>query len=68
MHKSILTAALLSLFTIGCDNAEAEKAAKEEAKAEQEVMALDSATAVMENVTEDIKASTEKADALLNDL
>jgi uncharacterized lipoprotein NlpE involved in copper resistance len=68
MHKSILTAALLSLFAIGCDNAEAEKAAKEEAKAEQEAMALDSATAVMENVTEDIKASTEKADALLNDL
>jgi|TARA_B110000879_G_scaffold92909_1_gene127162 hypothetical protein len=68
MHKSILTAALLSLFAIGCGNPEAENAAKEEAKAEQELMTLDSATAVMENVTEDIKASTEKADALLNDL
>jgi len=68
MHKSILTATLLSLFAIGCGNAEAEKAANEKATAEQEVMALDSATAVIENVNEEIKASTEEVDALLNDL
>ncbi len=61
-------ATLLSFFVIGCINAEAEKVAKEEETVEQEVMVLDYATAGIKNVNEGIKAATEEADALLNDL
>lgn len=68
MRKTILSIALLSFVAIGCGNAEAEKAAKEEAKAEKQVQSLDSATAVIETVNEDIKASTEEVDALLNEI
>lgn len=68
MYKTILSFALLGFLAVGCGNAEAEKAAQEEAKAEKEVMALDSANAAIDNANKEIKSSTEEADALLNDL
>lgn len=68
MKKILLATAVLGLFTASCGNAGAEKKAAEDAKAQQEIKSLDSATAVMEEVNSDIEASTEEVDQLLNDL
>ncbi len=68
MKKLVLGAFTVGLLAIGCGNAEAEKAAQENAKAEKEMKSLDSATAVIEGVNAEIEASSEEVDNLLNDL
>lgn len=68
MKKILLAAAVVGLTTASCDNGAAEKKAAEDAKAQQEIKSLDSATAVMEEVNSEIEASTEEVDQLLNDL
>ncbi len=66
--KTMAAALFFGLLLTSCGNASSEKAAKEDAKAQEEIKSLDSATAVIENVNEEIETSTEEVDQLLNDL